>query len=51
MEAPRLQALLRAQAAAADPAMLPVLVALARGRVGQIAAEGLAPRPAAMDPQ
>ncbi|HEY6005037.1 MAG TPA: hypothetical protein VIV57_19320, partial [Anaeromyxobacter sp.] len=35
MEAPRLRALLRAQAAAADPEMLPVLLALSRARLGR----------------
>jgi hypothetical protein len=45
MEAPRLRALLRAQAAAADPEMLAVLWALARARLGQIAADELGLRP------
>ncbi len=38
MEAPRLRALLRAQATAADPEMLPVLLALSRARLGGDAA-------------
>jgi len=41
MEAPRLRALLRAQAAASGPEMLPVLLALARARLGPAAVEEL----------
>lgn len=41
MAEPRLGALLRAQAAAADPAMLPVLLALARSRLAARAIEDL----------